>query len=94
MNEYLKEVLEKFNVDKNNPELSNTEKVLLSKLTEVEKNISNVSQQMEETGSVIESKNQEMNILRSNLLQLKGQSQGIISAILALKNGEENEQME
>jgi len=78
MNEYLKELLQKFNTNPEDESLLPIEKILLGKIVEVEKGISDVLEQVKKA-------EENLGLLNSNLIQARGQSQGFVSALLTLK---------
>lgn len=75
---YLKGILEKFNSDQNNQALSDSERSLLSKMSEVQKTINEKSKKVNEMY-------QELQTFQQQITLLNGQSQGLLSALLALK---------
>lgn len=80
--EYLNSILEKFNADPNDESLSETERVLLQKVMDVEKEVVELSEQFNTLAEEIKAKQEKAN---QQILLKKGQSQGLVDSLLALR---------
>lgn len=75
---YLQSVLDRFNVNPDDPSLSVAERVLMKKIAEAQKNISEKVQKVNEL-------NQEAQGLTQQIVHLQGHSQGLLDSLLALR---------
>ena len=83
--EYLQGLVAKYNTNPNDNSLSEIEKTLLSKVSEVEKRVSALLQQAGELEKEINIKTQNLVELRSLMVREKGKSDAFVEALLALK---------
>lgn len=83
--EYLNKVVERYNANPDDAELSDTEKALLSRLVEVEKRLAALRQQAGELEKDINQKTQSLYELRNVMVHEKGKSDGLVDALLSLK---------
>jgi peptidoglycan hydrolase CwlO-like protein len=82
---YLRELIDKFNINPNDPSFSDHEKRLLILIREINKEISNISQDIDKINSDIRTLQSKGDSLLQKLLKTQGQNQGIIDALLALR---------
>ena len=75
---YLQSVLDRFNVNPEDPTLSVAERVLMKKIAEAQKNISEKIQEVNKL-------NQEAQGLTQQVVHLQGHSQGLLDSLLALR---------
>jgi len=83
--EYLQELVAKYNANPNDETLSEVEKVLLAKVAEAEKNLNTLVQQATELEKEINSKSQSLADLRATMVREKGKSDAFVEALVALK---------
>lgn len=82
---YLEEILQKFNANPEDPTLGDAERVLLSRIQTVQRNIGDVAKQIEELNGEIRERQEKGNQLVQQLVHLQGQSQGYVDSLLALR---------
>ena len=75
---YLQSVLDRFNVNPEDPSLSVAERVLMKKIAEAQKNISEKVQEVNKL-------NQDAQALTQQIVHLQGHSQGLLDSLLALR---------
>jgi len=83
--EYLKDILEKFNANNSDSTLSDAERLLLQKTVGVEKEINNLSQEFVKLNNEIKEKQDQMNQLNQKIVLKRGQSQGFVESLLVLR---------
>jgi len=82
---YLQAVLEKFNVNPEDPTLQDVEKILLSRIRDTQHEISQLAQEVEKLNGEICERQEKGNQLVQQLVHKQGQSQGYVESLLALK---------
>ena len=86
---YLQDILGRFNVNNQDPTLSLAEKKLLSRVVVVETDVNNLSQEFVKLNNEIKEKQEKMNTLNQQILLKRGQSQGLVDSLLALRSEDE-----
>ena len=87
--QYLLKVVEKFNANPTDPELSRAEQTLLQKAGVVEKEASELAQTYVKLSNEIREKQEQMQALSQQITHKKGQSQGLVDSLLALRSNED-----
>jgi hypothetical protein len=82
---YLQSVLEKFNADPEDPGLTESERVLLGKVVTIEKEVNDLVEQFNTLNKEVSERQEGMNVLNQQLLLKRGQSQGLVESLLALR---------
>ena len=82
---YLQEVLEKFNTNPDDPSLQDVERVLLGKIKVAQKSIAEATKQVEDINAEIRERQERGNVVVQQLVHLRGQSQGLVDSLLALR---------
>lgn len=82
---YLQGISEKFNVNPEDTELTEVERVLLKKVILIEKEISELITQFNSLNEEMKERQEKINILTQQLTSKKGQSQGIVESLLLLR---------
>lgn len=82
---YLENALEKYNKNPDDPYLTETEKVLLRKITEIEKTKSELNKKYTDLKKEIEKIQERMNNIEQQCIYLGGQSQGVLDSLLTLR---------
>jgi len=83
--EYLQELVVKYNANPNDETLSEVEKVLLTKVAEAEKNLNTLLQQATDLEKELSAKSQSLSDLRATMVREKGKSDAFVEALVALK---------
>jgi uncharacterized coiled-coil DUF342 family protein len=83
--EYLQTILEKFNVDQNDPCLSDIEKKLLGRIRDVQQEISGLSQEIDKLNAEIKERQEKGNSFVQQIVHKQGQSQGLLDSLIALR---------
>ncbi len=83
--EYLKSLLDKYNSNPENPDLSEVERVLITQIRSVQIEISGLISQIEELNKGIRENQEKGNGLVQQLVSKQGENQGYINALLKLK---------
>ena len=84
---YLQAVLEKFNTDPNDPTLQKTEKILLSKIQVVQRDISELTKEVDRLNNEIRERQDKGQSLVEQIMHKQGQSQAYIDSLLSLSYG-------
>lgn len=82
---YLKSIIEKFNENKEHPDLSDMEKAVLAQVLVVEKEVEELAKQGIDLSKEIEERQGKISNINQQILVKKGQSQGLVDALLATK---------
>ena len=82
---YLKEVLEKFNVNSNDPTLQDVERILLTKIKEDHKLIAEKAQEIDKLNAEICTQQENSKNILQQITHLQGQSQGYVESLLAIR---------
>ena len=82
---YLDDIFAKFNADPEDPDLTETERTLLKKLSIVIKEVSELARQFNELDKEVSDRQEKMSTINQELLLKKGQSQGLVESLLALR---------
>lgn len=83
--EYIDEILKKFNKDQEDESLTSIERTLLNNIVTIQKEINEVAQRIDALeNEVMERRNSIIELTR-RLDNLQGQSQGLLNSIVALK---------
>ncbi len=86
MENYINEILKKFNEDQNHPELNDTEKTLLKKMLEVNSVVLETIEKINQLNKEIDERKRHGDELVQQVIKLQGQSQGILDSLLLLKS--------
>lgn len=87
---YLQGILAKFNANAEDASLSTAEKLLLQRVVVVEKEVNDLAQKFVELSEEVKKKQDEMNSLNQQIILRRGQSQGLVESLLALRPDEES----
>jgi len=82
---YLQNVLAKFNLDQEDPGLTEPERILLKKIAAIEKEVNELIEQFTSLNKEVTDRQEKMNTLNQQLLLKRGQSQGLVDSLLALR---------
>jgi t-SNARE complex subunit (syntaxin) len=82
---YLQDILAKFNADPEDPGLTEAERVLLKKVVVIEREVAGLVEQFTELNKEVTERQEKMNALNQQLLLKRGQSQGLVESLLALR---------
>jgi translation initiation factor 2B subunit (eIF-2B alpha/beta/delta family) len=85
IDQYINQLLEKYNVDPDDETFTIAERVLLKKIVKVEQTATDIIEQIKDVEKEINETQQKLTTLNSNLLHTKGQSKGLLEALLSLK---------
>ena len=83
--DYLREVLRKFNADPNDASLSEVEKILLNKIQGVQNEIAGLRQEVDKLNAEIRERQDKGTNIVEQIVHKQGQSQGYIDSLLALR---------
>lgn len=83
--EYLKDLVTKYNANPNDATITDNERLFLGKIQEVEKKIGGFMQQIEAIEKEMNQKTQQMVELRSLIMKERGRSDAFVESILALR---------
>ena len=84
---YLQEVVNKLNA--NDPTLTRAERILIQKVVAVQKDVDSMAQKFVQLDNEINEKKTQMTTLNQQIILKKGQSQGLIESLLALRLDED-----
>ena len=82
---YLQEVLEKFNANPSDPTLQDVEKILLTKIQLVQREITELTQEVDKLNEEIRSRQEKGNTVVQQIVHKQGQSQAYIDSLLSLR---------
>jgi hypothetical protein len=82
---YLQDVLAKFNLDQDDPGLTEPERILLRKIAAIEKEVNELIEQFTGLNKEVTERQERMNTINQQLLLKRGQSQGLVESLLALR---------
>jgi ABC-type Fe3+-hydroxamate transport system substrate-binding protein len=82
---YLQDILAKFNLDQNDPDLTEPERILLGKIVAIEKEANELIEQFTSLNKEVTERQEKMNNINQQLLLKRGQSQGLVESLLALR---------
>ena len=83
--EYIQNLVAKYNANPNDETLSATEKTLLAKIAGVERKVAELFKQAEELEKEINAKTQSLMEVRNVVVRERGKSEAFLEALLALK---------
>lgn len=83
--QYLRDLLEKFNVNPEDSDLDNTARVLLTQIKEVQKDIVELSQKIDELNGEIKERQERGAQLVQQVVHKQGESQGYVNTLLKLR---------
>ena len=83
--QYLKELLDKYNADENDPELDVVTKLLLSQLKLAQRTISEKTREVDVLNTEIKERQEKGNGLVQQIVMKQGESQGYLNALLKLR---------
>lgn len=89
MNNYVGELIDKFNKDKNDPTITESERVLLNQILQLNMGISELSKKAEGIMKDIDEKQGSLQELNGEILMLRGQVRGVTNSLILLKENEE-----
>ena len=82
---YLKDLLDRFNADPEDPALDEAAKVLLAQIREVQQEIADLAQQVETLNGEIRERQEKGNVLVQQIIAKQGESQGYVNTLLKLR---------
>lgn len=82
---YFDGILEKFNKNPDDEELSSTERVLLGKILDTQKEISKLASELEDLNKEISERRERSVQLAQRFASLQGKAQGFLDSLLALR---------
>lgn len=91
-NRYLQSVVDKFNTDPNDLTLTKPESILIQKVVLVQKEVNDFAQEYVKLSNEIKEKQDQMNTLNQQIILKRGQSQGLVESLLALRNKDLSEE--
>lgn len=83
--QYLQELFNKFNANREDETLTTAQKVLLSGIADYEKSLLDLNKQLETLSGEINDRQKKAQEVRDLALRTKGASDGLVSAVLKLK---------
>ena len=83
--EYLEGLLAKFNENPDHPELSSSEKVLLGRVRDVRKGVTDVEAQVKTLQEEVNERQQKIANLSQQLVYSQGAAQGLVEALVSLR---------
>ena len=83
--QYLQDLINKHNVNADDPTLTHVQRTLLGQVRNVTQELSTLFVKADEVGKEIQERNQTLQGLQQQVLLKRGQSQGLIDALLALR---------
>jgi hypothetical protein len=82
---YLQAILEKFNTDPEDPTLQHAEKILLTKIKEIQQFISERTKEIDALNIEIRERQEKGNAIVQKVVHAQGQSQGYLESLLAVR---------
>lgn len=82
---YLQDLLGKFQANPEDPEIGETERILIAQIVEVQKVISELSKQVEELNGEIRERQEKGNGFVQQIIGKQGESQGYVNTLLKLR---------
>lgn len=83
--EYLKDLVSKYNANPSDPTITDNERLFLSKIQEAEKKVAGFMQQIEGIEKEINQRTQQLVELRGQILKERGRSDAFVESILSLR---------